>query len=82
MWLRLLLQIKFHSDCERARLVIELLTCNLNCFKDSILSSARQYQKCTDVVVVQSIRQAVEKKRSGELRRSRRKEKGTVAVRI
>lgn len=64
-------EIKFHSDCERARLVIELLTCNLNCFKDSILSSARQYQKFTDVVVVQSIRQAVEKKRSGELRRSR-----------
>ncbi|KAL9428468.1 hypothetical protein AB3S75_030459 [Citrus x aurantiifolia] len=60
----------FHSDAERARIVIKLITCSFNFLKDNIASSSEIHQRRIDVAE-QSFCKAIDKKRLRQLRRSR-----------
>lgn len=63
-------KVKFLSDAERARIVIQLITYSFNRLKDKVRSSVEIHQKCIDIVE-HSIGKAIDKRRLGQLRRSR-----------
>ena len=64
-------KVKFISDAERARTVIELITYRFNYLKDKVCSSAEIHQKCIDISE-QSICEAIDKRRLGQFCKSRR----------
>ncbi|XP_052296258.1 uncharacterized protein LOC102618161 isoform X5 [Citrus sinensis] len=61
---------QFHSDAERVRIVIKLITCSFNFLKDNIASSSEIHQRRIDVAE-QSFCKAIDKRRLRQLRRSR-----------
>ncbi|KAL9413525.1 hypothetical protein AB3S75_042084 [Citrus x aurantiifolia] len=61
---------QFHSDAERARIVIKLITCSFNFLKDNIAASSEIHQRRIDVAE-QSFCKAIDKRRLRQLRRSR-----------
>lgn len=63
-------KVKFLSDAERARTVIEFITYRFNRLKDKVRSSVEIHQKCIDISE-QSICEAIDKRRLVQLRRLR-----------
>ncbi|KAK9225441.1 hypothetical protein WN943_010482 [Citrus x changshan-huyou] len=61
---------QFHSDAERAQIVIKLITCSFNFLKDKVRSSSEIHQRRIDVAE-QSFCKAIDKRRLRQLRRSR-----------
>ncbi|KAK9190449.1 hypothetical protein WN943_019054 [Citrus x changshan-huyou] len=61
---------QFHSDAERARIVIKLITCSFNFLKDKVHSSSEIHERRIDVAE-QSFCKAIDKRRLRQLRRSR-----------
>lgn len=62
-----LFQIKFDSDSERARILIDLMTYSFNCLKDKVRLKAEKHQWRVDDEA-HSIYEAIEKKRVRQLR--------------
>lgn len=61
------IQIKFDSDSERARILIDLMTYSFNCLKDNVRLKAEKHRSRVDDEA-HSIYEAIEKKRVRQLR--------------